>query len=245
MDIDLKLICSSFIAGSVQTILGHPLDTLKTRIQLDNRKLSIVYKNFIKKENILYLYKGSLAPLIGISFLNCFLFTYHYNINNKINNHFISGFTTGIISGMVLSPFELIKCNLQHNRNNYNIKYKNIIKNLKKKNIKLNQILYLSILRDSIGLSIYFGVYEKLQKKNNNPIIHGGIAGVFSWIYSYPIDVIKTKNQVYKENIVTILKKNNIKQILTNGLGISLIRAYIVNSGIFYTFENLKNYDLF
>ena len=242
---DKNIIIPSFCAGIVQTIVGHPLDTIKTRIQIDNNNVNNVLNNVRKNENLLLLYKGGLMPLFGNSFLNCFLFTYHYNINNKINNHFISGFTTGIISGMVLSPFELIKCNLQHNRNNHNIKYKNIIKNFKKKDIKLNQGLYLSILRDSIGLSIYFGVYEKLQKKNNNPLLHGGIAGVFSWLYSYPIDVIKTKNQVYKENIGTILKKNNIKQILTNGLGISLFRAYIVNSGIFYTFENLKNYDLF
>ena len=28
---------SSFIAGSFQTLMGHPLDTVKTRIQLNNK----------------------------------------------------------------------------------------------------------------------------------------------------------------------------------------------------------------
>ena len=236
-----NIIISGFCAGLVQTIVGHPLDTIKTRIQIDNNNIKSVLNNFIKNEKILSLYKGALMPLIGNSILNSFLFTYHYSLNKNINNHFLTGISTGSISGIILSPFELIKCHLQNNRNNNKNKLFEILKKIKEKKIKLSNGLLLSLLRDSIGLSIYFGCYEKLQKKNNNPLLNGGIAGSLSWLYSYPIDVLKTKKQVSDSNLWIILKKMKMKMYL-NGLSVILLRSFIVNACVFYTYENLNIY---
>jgi len=130
---DYKLLISGFFAGSVQTILGHPFDTIKTRLQLDNNNIRTILKNIKKNEKISALYKGGMMPLIGNSILNSFLFTYHYNINKKINNHFLTGISTGIISGIILSPFELIKCNYQNNRTNKKNRMCNIINKIKEK----------------------------------------------------------------------------------------------------------------
>tara|TARA_B100000575_G_C23118558_1_gene646946 strand:- start:441 stop:1175 length:735 start_codon:yes stop_codon:yes gene_type:complete len=238
---ETNIIVSSFCAGLVQTIVGHPLDTIKTRIQIDNNNIKKVLNNIKKNENLLSLYKGGLMPLIGNSILNSFLFTYHYNLNKIINNHFSTGLLTGAICGMILSPFELIKCNLQNNRENSKNEMIKIIKKIKKKKIKLSNGILLSIIRDSIGLSIYFGSYEKLQEQNNNPLLNGGIAGSLSWLYSYPIDVLKTKKQVSNNNLWIILKKMKMKMYL-NGLSVILLRSFIVNGCIFYTYENLNIY---
>tara|TARA_B100001175_G_scaffold285828_1_gene267121 strand:+ start:911 stop:1654 length:744 start_codon:yes stop_codon:yes gene_type:complete len=238
---ETNIIISSFCAGIVQTIVGHPLDTIKTRIQIDNNNVRKVLSNIKKNENVLSLYKGGLMPLVGNSILNSFLFTYHYSLNKTINNHYATGLLTGCICGMVLSPFELIKCNLQNNRGNSKNEIVKIIKKIKERKIKLSNGISLSILRDSIGLSIYFGSYEKLQEQNNNPLLNGGIAGSLSWLYSYPIDVLKTKKQVSNDNLWIILKKMKMKMYL-NGLSVILLRSFIVNGCIFYTYENLNTY---
>ena len=39
---------SSFIAGSFQTLMGHPLDTVKTRIQLNNKNGLYLITQLIK-----------------------------------------------------------------------------------------------------------------------------------------------------------------------------------------------------
>ena len=52
---ETNIIISSFCAGIVQTIVGHPLDTIKTRIQIDNNNIRNVLSN-IKKMRIYYHY---------------------------------------------------------------------------------------------------------------------------------------------------------------------------------------------
>ena len=107
------------------------------------------------------------------------------------------------------------------------------------KNTKFYRGLELTILRDSIGFSIYFGTYNYLQSQFNNPLINGGITGVLSWIYSYPIDVIKTKHQISRHILKNTLNSIKLNQ-LTSGMSIMLTRAFFVNAGIFYIFESLN-----
>lgn len=58
-----------------------------------------------------------------------------------------------------------------------------------------------TFLRESIGLTIYFTVYELLTRwmspnpKNvtmSNALLAGGTAGVFTWLFTYPLDFVKT-----------------------------------------------------
>lgn len=57
-----------------------------------------------------------------------------------------------------------------------------------------------SILREALGLAIYFGVYEKLStlfNKDGNvslagSLLAGGLSGISCWGAIYPIDYVKT-----------------------------------------------------
>lgn len=101
-----------------------------------------------------------------------------------------------------------------------------------------------------MALSFYFGVYEqgmKLmdpegKKSSNAPLqaafFVGGIAGAASWIFSYPIDYVKTLIQSqsinkkdYKSAIECAAIKFNEEGYKTfyKGLGVTILRSFPVN----------------
>lgn len=228
-----EVITNSFIAGIAQTLIGHPFDTIKTYKQINpTMNINSVTNNLVKNNGLFYLYRGFIPPLIGGCLQNSFIFsTENYLQSMCNNNHYLSGLLTGSITSLIISPSELFKTKLQLDKKLF---VKQIFKNT-----KFYRGLELTILRDSIGFSIYFGIYNYLQSKYNNPLINGGITGVLSWIYSYPIDVIKTKHQISSDRLKNTL--NSIKfNHLTSGMSIMLTRAFFVNAGIFYIFEALK-----
>ena len=226
------ILINSFSAGLVQTIIGHPFDTIKTLNQIyPNKTDYAIFRNIVKKHGYTYLYRGSLLPLTGGGIQNSFIFTLENYLNKYSNkNYLISGFLAGGISAIPVTPAEYIKCNLQY-KNDINLKY------FYKKNIYKG--FGLTFLRDSIGFSLYFSTYNYLKNINDNPLINGGCAGVVSWIYSYPVDTIKTKYQISNDKIIDIIVKNSNYKIFS-GLRVMLIRSFLVNAGIFYTYEYLQ-----
>ena len=234
-----NVIIPSFIAGSFQTLIGHPFDTIKTRIQLKNKNAIFLTKKLIKTEGILSLYKGGSFPLLGGCFLNSILFSTEHQLLNLCNqDHFYSGFVSGILSSFVMCPVELIKCKFQNKITK--LTFNDLYKSYQYKQFKLYNGLPLTLTRDSIGFSIYFGSYNYLQTIRNDPLINGGVAGMLSWIYSYPFDTIKTIQQTNDLNFKKAYKSLKFKQ-LNKGIHLVLIRSFLVNAGIFYSFENIKN----
>ena len=61
---------------------------------------------------------------------------------------------------------------------------------------------------------------------------------MLSWTYSYPFDTLKTKYQTTNMKLKEIIKQTKFKDSL-KGINIMLMRAFVVNAGIFYIFEKL------
>ena len=89
------------------------------------------------------------------------------------------------------------------------------------------------------GIFIYFSTYQKLKEKNVPVFLSGSLAGSASWLFTYPIDTIKTRIQ--NESCKTIKEAIN-KGGLNNGIGICLLRAFIVNGINFTVYENALKY---
>ena len=51
-----------------------------------------------------------------------------------------------------------------------------------------------TLMRESLAGSLYFGTYNYIRKDYNS-FTSGSIAGVTSWLFTYPFDVIKTRLQ--------------------------------------------------
>jgi len=210
---------NGFVAGSAQTIIGHPFDTIKTRIQM-----GMGYK-------LIGLYRGFFPPLVGGCVQNSFLFGTEKYLEKKMPNSFWAGFVSGGLSTLLISPAEYVKCNMQKNSN---LSVMDVVRNG-----NMMRGFGTTFVRDSVGFGIYFSLYEYLQRKSDNSLINGGLAGVASWIYSYPIDTVKTIQQTEGRSLFCIMRGMDMRS-LCGGMGWMIGRAFLVNAGIFYIFEKIK-----
>ena len=88
--------------------------------------------------------------------------------------------------------------------------------------------------RTIIASSVYFGVYCDLTQQLG-PLLSGAAAGLANWTITYPIDVISTRQ---------IAQNIYVKEAMIGSLWIGYLpcamRAILVNSATFYTYEMLK-----
>eukprot|EP00009_Paramoeba_aestuarina_P001544 CAMPEP_0201515114 /NCGR_PEP_ID=MMETSP0161_2-20130828/6766_1 /ASSEMBLY_ACC=CAM_ASM_000251 /TAXON_ID=180227 /ORGANISM="Neoparamoeba aestuarina, Strain SoJaBio B1-5/56/2" /LENGTH=292 /DNA_ID=CAMNT_0047911847 /DNA_START=250 /DNA_END=1128 /DNA_ORIENTATION=- len=119
------------MGGVAQTIVGHPLDTIKVRLQTQGqhgkpKKYRGVFHccaTVIREERVTGLFKGLLSPLTGIAALNAVLFTSYGFAKSKFEadesgNLSIGAITAcgvfaGIAQCVVVCPMELLKVRLQ------------------------------------------------------------------------------------------------------------------------------------
>lgn len=159
---------NGFIVGSVETIVGHPLDTIKVRLQFQNGY------------HFKHLYNGFTAPFLSNSFISAGLFGINEQIHKNVNNFFVSGFLSGMCISLVLSPIEAIKT---HRQQMLNVK------------LQLFRGFPLTVLREAPSMSVYFGTFHYLKNNGWNPHVNGAITGMLTWGITYPIDVAKTRVQ--------------------------------------------------
>jgi len=213
-----NIFLAGFLTGGIQTIIGHPLDTIKVLLQTNNKKN-------IKLNG---LYNGLKYPLLTQSCVSSVLFG-SFNFFKKYNlNNMNAGICSGVLTGIILTPIELLKIKEQTN---------NKI-NFKKLNYNLFTGLKPTILRECLGNGIYFYSYYELKNNNYPIIVSGGIAGCLSWLFSYPFDVIKSRIQI--NSSLSIYKAYEMGNLF-NGISPCLFRATLINAVGFYCLENIKN----
>jgi solute carrier family 25 carnitine/acylcarnitine transporter 20/29 len=234
------------IGGMLGTIISHPIDTLKTRVQTQ-----ISIKNAIKQRKF---YNGIMYPIILVPIEKSFVFgitsiTKSYDINS-----FGSGFIAGFVSTLIVTPMEYLKINMQND----------IKINLKKLSIrKAYSGIFPTICRESPGYGVYFVTYDYLNNNHNKEksltknFIFGGITGFTSWLVIYPTDLIKTKiqninntqslTQIIKSVYNTNPNDNTFKKTLNfyKGLNLALMRSIPLHAGVFLGYELSKKYLIY
>ena len=102
-----------------------------------------------------------------------------------------------LFQAFICSPMELIKTQMQV-RNDSN-KMSEIVKMIREKAgyRGLARGLGITICREVPAFGIYFSSYEVLVNMHKNStawvFFAGGISGINSWIFTYPIDVLKSR----------------------------------------------------
>ncbi len=214
-----KHFISGCIAGAIQSMIGHPLDTLKTISQ--NKIISSSY-------SIKSLYLGFTPSLIQSSFLTGTAFYTNNYLYELTQNKILSSFYTGLLGCLVICPLEdlKIKRQMSHPINRFSLSQFN----------SSYKYLHLVSLREIPAITVYFSSYRYFKEQQINIGLAGGISGVLSWLITYPIDTIKSRMQ---SNLCSSIRESFRIGNLYHGLGYCLFRAFIVNGASFYTYETI------
>jgi solute carrier family 25 carnitine/acylcarnitine transporter 20/29 len=211
---------------------------------------------------------------INSSLINKYKINPQMPSEGKIRTHSIlcavSGFLTGISMALLIAPIDNIRIKLQsvqniHSRkDSVNYRFKGsldcIEQTYKTRGIKgLYVALPLSIMRESLACTIYFGTYEYLKNKYKyqrkveslpikNSFFYGAFAGGVNWILTLPIDTVKTKlisdtvipNQTQYKGIVDCASKVYSMSGISGfykGFSVVFLRALIVNGVVLTSFD--------
>jgi solute carrier family 25 carnitine/acylcarnitine transporter 20/29 len=202
-------------AGIVGTIIGYPLDLVKTRMQTSGCGASLtivgVASSVVRREGILALYKGIAPPLISLSILNTLNFSSYSFFRHLYrakhgwdHRNAVAGMSGAPIGAMVSTVENLVKTQMQ-------------LDNISRKRFEgswhcvrsLVQSHGLSVLytghvintfREITFLGCYFFTYEGLRHGLvSGAHVHaqlavpvaGGMAGALSWFVSFPLDCVR------------------------------------------------------
>lgn len=158
---------AGFVSGLAQTIVGHPLDTIKVWRQSGRP---------VPNMTLPMLYSGVTYPALTSGLL-CSI-SFGVAAQMKENGHFVSGLYAGAASGFLSAPIEYHKIGLQYGS----------------RESQRRMAISATVARDMVGYATYFPVYYYLNDKLGT-LTAGGIAGMVSWTVSYPLDSIKTSLQ--------------------------------------------------
>ncbi|ODQ66912.1 mitochondrial inner membrane carnitine transporter [Nadsonia fulvescens var. elongata DSM 6958] len=238
---------ASFVSGGVGGVcsiaVGYPFDLVKVRMQTSSPseyKSSIdCFSKTIKQDGFRGLYRGALAPMVGVAplFAVCF---WGYDIGKDIIKYFrypdydknpraltlvdygVAGFISAIPSTILTAPFERIKVilQLQAQPSRQFTGALDVASHLYRTG-GLNSLFKGSVatlVRDGPNSALYFATYEYVKQvfANENGDVSltgislaGGMAGVLSWIPVFPIDTVKSHLQASNSPNLTFKEITN------------------------------------
>lgn len=163
------------------------------------------------------------------------------------------------------TPAELLKCKAQITKDSA-VSYRQMIPRIVESEgyRGLYRGFWVTLMRDVPGWGVYFYSYEVFKKlfyridKGSKPeqsrqvvldLIAGGMAGSFSWLVGYPLDIIKTIIQAsgtqeaptIRQVIVSGYREQGLKYFF-RGLTPTIVRAFPVNAATLASFDHLKQW---
>ena len=209
--------CSS---GIVQSIIGHPFDTIKVLMQT-NKPLH---------KNPLHYYKGVTFPTTFNILCTGVTFDIQSKLYKTYNSHYLAGFGSGGIVSPIIYYFDVGKIHYQTRPGI----------SLSLNHFKRTQGMLATFLRESLSTAVYMGVYFSMEERNG-PLLSGGCAGLASWTSTYPIDVVKTRQMSTLNTKLSFIKAWKMGN-LWRGFTACAVRAVLVNAAGFWSYNKTKKY---
>lgn len=208
-----------------QTLVGYPLETLKTRWQVYDPTRS----------SLASLYKGWPGPFLGQCVIHPLFFgTYTWLHDQHQWSPGMAGATVGGITALVMNPIEVRKTCIQAKVQ------------VPPWSCLWRRGIQFTMGREIIGSAVYWHTFESLVREDDSlksspstswlPWQAGASAGILSWIVSYPMDVWKTQSQT---NHHSLYSKQRLSRIIT-AWSITMFRAAVVNGGVLYIYHECR-----
>lgn len=216
---------SGAVAGFIEVCVNHPLDVVKTRLQMQSaddprryKSIADCFKRMAKSEGFFAIYKG-IVPVLVVETPKMALRFMTYEQTKRVlsdyvslvPNNMISGFFAGAVEGIAVNPFEVVKVRLQTDRqlvkaqpSAYSLA-KQIYRThgLGKDGLSLG--LTSNIFRHGVFVMVYFTLYAKFKEKapkfrnkheaNLYKVGTGLLSGCIGTVFNIPWDVVKSRIQ--------------------------------------------------
>lgn len=262
---------AGFAAGVTGTLLGYPLDVIKTRMQTSSLSIGGAFLDVYRNVGVLGFYRGVASPLLSLTILNTMNFSSYAYFTKYFDATIdeplkiaLSAALVGPIASSVSTPFELVKTQMQLDRSEATKKLGSIHNAYRILRAHGISSLYtghmINTLREMVFLATYFTTYENCKawfvtsELLPLPIAiatSGGISGALGWLISFPLDNIKSNIQGSSlSNPSTRLPAIQIaKHILAtkglvglySGIAPSILRAFLVSASRFSAYEFVIN----
>ncbi|XP_021446927.1 solute carrier family 25 member 45 isoform X1 [Oncorhynchus mykiss] len=275
------------ISGAVGLAFGHPMDTVKVRLQTQVKYKGIcdcVARTYTR-EGIPGFFKGMTFPVLTTGITNAVVFGSYSNVldcltqsqrNDRIQGNpasasavFAAGCFSGLAQVVVTAPVDLVKVRLQSQTKGWAgvggdgyrgpIHCVTVILREEGPRGLFRGGLALT-LRDVPCYGIYFLPYEItcrfLTEEGKRPgtfavLMAGGVAGVVTWAFATPMDVMKARLQmsgaggrVYQGvlHCMSVSLKEEGVRVFFKGLLLNSLRAFPVNAITFLSYESLMRF---
>eukprot|EP01134_Creolimax_fragrantissima_P004716 CFRG4716T1 len=271
------------IAGGIACVYaGHPFDTVKVKLQtqpqLYQNGAFDCFRTTFRQSGFRGLYTGATPALLANVSENAVLFACYGSIQRFIRRtqgtpddeelsllqKASAGALSACATSFVLTPTELVKCQLQvlnQGKDGPKLSVIDVFKRIVKTDgiLGLQRGLSGTFIRECPGnFAMFFG-YEFARKmltpegkqlEDLHPAsiaIAGAVSGITFWGTVYPIDLVKTHMQTsassrsFLEVGTSIYKASGIKG-LYSGVGPCLLRSLPANAALFATVELTTNF---
>nr|XP_004571006.1 solute carrier family 25 member 45 isoform X1 [Maylandia zebra] len=268
-----------FLAGSISGALGiavgHPLDTVKVRLQAQSVYKGIfhcVIKTY-SHEGLHGFFKGMAFPVLTTGITNSVVFGCYSNALGYLTKSqrsrgkpasaaqvFTAGCFSGLVQVSVSAPIDLVKVRLQGQSTSTRyrgpvhcvavIVREEGLRGLYRGGLALT-------LRDVPCYGLYFLPYEVTRKvltqDGKEPgtfviLVAGGFAGVVTWSFATPMDVVKARLQMSGAggreyggvlHCMRVSVREEGVRVFFKGLLLNSLRAFPVNAVTFLSYESL------
>ncbi|KAK2851118.1 hypothetical protein Q5P01_007394 [Channa striata] len=256
------------ISGAVGLAVGHPLDTVKVRLQAQSAYKGIfhcVAKTYTH-EGLRGFFKGMAFPVLTAGIINSIVFGSYSNALDYVTQSQHSDrikesglFCTRLHCGLLFRP-GAVKVRLQGQTiaDRYRGPIHCVAVILKEGGPRgLFRGGLALALRDVPCYGLYFLPYEVTRKalteSGKQPgtfaiLMAGGVAGVVTWAFATPMDVVKARLQMSGaggrefEGVLHCMRvsiREEGVRVFFKGLLLNSLRAFPVNAVTFLTYESL------
>nr|ACG46400.1 mitochondrial carnitine/acylcarnitine carrier-like protein [Zea mays] len=180
-----------FVAGGVGgmagVLAGHPLDTLRIRLQQPpaagaprrrdaHPSAPRLLRGILRAEGPCALYRGMAAPLASVAFQNAMVFQVYAVLSRSLGpatseppsyaSVALAGVSTGALQTLILSPVELVKIRLQLEAASGHGPVEMVREILRREGLRgVYRGLAVTALRDAPAHGVYFWTYERARER--------------------------------------------------------------------------------